>query len=320
MGTALVRGLRGRAGERLARHRREGRSRRSELECELPGVIVSGVRVEAASVVFAVKPADAEGACRGYVGTTAERVLSIMAGVTTARIDAWLGGHAAVIRAMPNTPAFVGAGVSAVAPGPRTTGEDLAWAESVLGSVGMVVRVEESDLDAVTGLSGSGPAYVFLLVEALARAGSKAGLDPATSRVLARQTVIGAGRLLDESHDDPSRAAAPGHLPRGRRPRRDLRSSPDEGWAGSSKRLSWRRRSGLGSWARPHRRPHPTLAYQKLVTTIAPFRRRHIGVQSSLAERGDSTDKRRPIKPALPHGARGGDISTGLDDDRLPAH
>jgi pyrroline-5-carboxylate reductase len=205
MGTALVKGLQ-RAGwdigslavvEKVA-------ARRNVLERELPGVRVAEARFEAPAVVIAVKPADAEEACRGSVGATAQRVLSIMAGVTTSQIEAWLGSRAAVIRAMPNTPALVGAGVSAVAGGRRATEDDLGWAESVLGSVGAVVRVSESDLDAVTGLSGSGPAYVFLLVEELTRAGVKAGLDPETSAVLARQTVVGAARLLDESGEDPA--------------------------------------------------------------------------------------------------------------------
>jgi pyrroline-5-carboxylate reductase len=104
---------------------------------------------------------------------------------------------------MPNTPALVGAGVSALAGGRQASGQDFEWAESLLRAVGTVVRVEEEDLDAVTGLSGSGPAYIFRLVEVLAEAGARAGLPIETSRVLARQTVIGAGKLLEESGEEP---------------------------------------------------------------------------------------------------------------------
>jgi len=131
-----------------------------------------------------------------------------MAGVTTASLESWLGYGPAVMRAMPNTPALVGAGASALAGGQGATEEDLAWAESILSPVGMVVRVEEDCLDAVTGLSGSGPAYVFRFVEALALAGENAGLSRSTSRALARQTVVGAGRLLEVSAEEPEQLRA----------------------------------------------------------------------------------------------------------------
>ena len=170
---------------------------------ELPGVSVGAGPVDAGAVVLAVKPADAESACEMAVQSGATRVLSIMAGVTTKALDSWLANDAAVMRAMPNTPALVGAGASALAGGPRASKSDLDWAESVLCSVGTVVRVDEECLDAVTGLSGSGPAYVFLVVEALALAGAEAGLSRETSRALARQTVVGAGRLLADSDEEP---------------------------------------------------------------------------------------------------------------------
>jgi pyrroline-5-carboxylate reductase len=184
--------------------------RRGELAAELPGVAVSGEALEPEDgessqygAVLAVKPLDAESACRSSIGEGAGRVLSLMAGVPTRKIEAWTGGRRSVMRAMPNTPALVGAGAAALAGGLRATEEDLFWAESILGSTGVVVRCDEADLDAVTGLSGSGPAYVFCLVEALAAAGVRAGLDPETSRVLARQTVVGAGRMLEDSELEP---------------------------------------------------------------------------------------------------------------------
>jgi pyrroline-5-carboxylate reductase len=108
-----------------------------------------------------------------------------------------------VVRAMPNTPALVGAGAAAIAPGRAASDDDLAWAEGILGSVGTVVRLDEHLLDAVTGLSGSGPAYVFLVVEAMIDAGVLAGLPRPISEALAKQTVLGAAKLVAESGQTP---------------------------------------------------------------------------------------------------------------------
>ncbi len=105
-------------------------------------------------------------------------------------------------------PATVGAGVAAIAAGSSAGDADLAWAEGILRAVGQVVRVPEADLDAVTGLSGSGPAYVFLVAEALIAAGAEAGLPPAISRTLATATLAGAARLLVESGEGPERLRA----------------------------------------------------------------------------------------------------------------
>jgi pyrroline-5-carboxylate reductase len=204
MGAALASGLllAGWSEADLAVVEREP-GRREELGGELAGVDVGPGPFESKAIVLAVKPLDAESACRSAAEAGAARILSVMAGVPISSIESWTGGGRAIMRAMPNTPALVGAGVSGLAGGPGATGEDLDWAESILGSVGVVVRVDETDLDAVTGLSGSGPAYIFLVTEALEKAGVNAGLDPETSRVLARQTVVGAGRLLGESELEP---------------------------------------------------------------------------------------------------------------------
>jgi pyrroline-5-carboxylate reductase len=104
---------------------------------------------------------------------------------------------------MPNTPALVGAGAAAIAGGTRAGADDLAWAEEVLAAVGTVVRVPEHLLDAVTGLSGSGPAYVLLMVEALVDAGVLVGLPRETSAALVGQTLLGTARLLAESPEGP---------------------------------------------------------------------------------------------------------------------
>jgi len=136
--------------------------------------------------------------------TDGGRVLSIAAGVPIARIEWATGTDVAVVRAMPNTPALVGAGAAAIAAGSAAGEGDLAWAESILGAVGTVVRVGEALLDAVTGLSGSGPAYVFLVAEALVEGGVLAGLPRPTAEALAYQTLLGAARLLVESGDAPA--------------------------------------------------------------------------------------------------------------------
>jgi pyrroline-5-carboxylate reductase len=173
-------------------------ARRDELAERYPALRVSDRAEPADGAVIAVKPGDVEAACRSV---EAERVLSIAAGVTIAKLEGWLPPGTATIRAMPNTPALIGAGAAAIAPGSSATDDDLAWAEGVLGAVGTVVRLPEHLLDAVTGLSGSGPAYVFLVAEALIDAGVLAGLPRDVSVTLATQTLLGSARLLAESGD-----------------------------------------------------------------------------------------------------------------------
>ena len=171
-----------------------------------PGLAVTASPVAAegaAGAVLAVKPDDAEAACRAIATARVGRVLSIAAGVPLARLQEWLGSGVPVVRAMPNTPALVGAGAAAIAPGRDAGEDDLGWAEEILGAVGTVVRVPESLLDAVTGLSGSGPAYVFLVAEALIEAGVLVGLPRPVSRQLAVQTLLGSARLLAESDQGP---------------------------------------------------------------------------------------------------------------------
>ena len=174
-------------------------ARREVLGSMFPGVRVIDAftptdRCDAA--IIAVKPPDAAAAAAVAVKAGARRVLSIAAGVTIATLEQACGGGVAVVRAMPNTPALVGEGASAIAPGAAATEADIAWAESVLGSVGLVVRVPESQIDAVTGLAGSGPAYVFLVAEALMDAGVAAGLPRATADALVRQLLVGSAKLL----------------------------------------------------------------------------------------------------------------------------
>ena len=120
-----------------------------------------------------------------------------------AKIEGWLGDGMPVVRAMPNTPALVRAGAAAIAPGTAAGPDELAWAEGILGAVGVVVRVAEPLLDAVTGLSGSGPAYVFLVAEALIEAGVHVGLPRPVSQALVTQTLLGSATLLAQGSDGP---------------------------------------------------------------------------------------------------------------------
>jgi pyrroline-5-carboxylate reductase len=180
-------------------------ARRDELMAAMPSLQVVAEPIGAEGAVVAVKPGDVEAACQalGALGSPGDggvaRVLSIAAGVPAARIEGWLGTGAPVVRAMPNTPALVGAAASAISAGTAASLADLDWAESILTAVGTVVRVPETLLDAVTGLSGSGPAYVFLVVEALIEGGVLAGLPRQASAALATQTLLGAARLLTET-------------------------------------------------------------------------------------------------------------------------
>ena len=205
MGEALLGGLLagGRAAASLAVVE-PVEARRAELAKRFEGVAVHAEPVAGDGAVIAVKPNDVPSAAAAAVAAGARRVLSIAAGVTLAQLQAATGDGVAVVRAMPNTPALVGAGAAAIAGGTAATDDDLAWAEAILGAVGTVVRVPEASLDAVTGLSGSGPAYVFLVAEALMDAGVLAGLPRPTAEALVRQTLLGAARLLAETGDDPA--------------------------------------------------------------------------------------------------------------------
>src|SRR5690606_31479678 len=133
-----------------------------------------------------------------------DRVLSIAAGVTLATIESALGADLPVIRAMPNTPALVGEGMAVISAGAHARAGDMAWAESIPGAVGVVEQAPESLLDVVTGLSGSGPAYVFLVLGALIAGGVAEGLPGPTAEKLAGQTLPGAATLYLASSATPT--------------------------------------------------------------------------------------------------------------------
>jgi pyrroline-5-carboxylate reductase len=147
-------------------------------------------------VILAVKPGDMQGLCRELATLSGQRLcLSIAAGLTLADLESWLGEQR-VIRSMPNTPALVGAGAAAFARGSTATAEDATVATTILGAVGTVDEVSEKLLDAVTGLSGSGPAYGYTIIEALADGGVLMGLPRAAAIRLAAQTMLGAAKMV----------------------------------------------------------------------------------------------------------------------------
>jgi len=221
MGEALIRGLL--AGRTVVPSQiiaADVRAERRDFLLKTLGVRaiddnLSAVKV-ADIVVLAVKPQQVGEVLAGLKSAMSKEklVISIAAGVTTARIERELGAGTRVMRVMPNTPALVGAGAAGVAKGAHATDDDLVTAESILGSVGICVRVEERFIDAVTALSGSGPAYVFCVIEAMINAGVAVGLDEALAKKLAIQTVYGAAKLLVESGEEPGalrrRVTSPG--------------------------------------------------------------------------------------------------------------
>lgn len=185
--------LGGRADELRARH---------GVTVTDPAEAVVGAEV----VIVAVKPQDVAALIEaiGPAVDPAATVVSLAAGIRTAAYEEGLPEGVAVVRAMPNTPALVREGMFGVSPGTACDGERLDAAVSLLEVGGRVVVVPEEQQDAVTAVSGSGPAYVFYLAEAMIDAGVEAGLDRATARALAEQTIRGSAALLAGSDDEPA--------------------------------------------------------------------------------------------------------------------
>lgn len=167
-------------------------------------------------IVLAVKPQISKEALSG-IGSAfsgGKLLISILAGIATATLEEYFDGSPRVVRVMPNTPALVGEGASALCRGRFATPDDLLTARDLFEAVGMVQEVSEAQMDAVTGLSGSGPAYVFTVIEALADGGVQQGLQRDIALSLAAQTVLGAARLVRESGEHPAvlrdRVCSPG--------------------------------------------------------------------------------------------------------------
>jgi pyrroline-5-carboxylate reductase len=158
-------------------------------------------------IVLAVKPQALKEVAKNAAASIQQRkllVVSIAAGVTQNSLNHWLGHEIAIVRCMPNTPALVLTGATALYANSKVTSEQRTLAENILRSVGIALWVDkESDLDAVTAVSGSGPAYYFLLMEAMEKAALDLGLNEVTARLLVQQTALGAAKIALESPDSP---------------------------------------------------------------------------------------------------------------------
>jgi len=169
-------------------------------------------------VVLAVKPQVLKSVAESAAALVQQKkplVVSIAAGITQSSLSAWLGADTAIVRCMPNTPALVLTGATALHANQNVTAEQRDLAESILRSVGICLWVDnESDLDAVTAVSGSGPAYYFLLMEAMEKAALEMGLDEHSARLLVQQTALGAAKIALESSESPeqlrNRVTSPG--------------------------------------------------------------------------------------------------------------
>jgi len=158
-------------------------------------------------VVLAIKPQILERVLRQIREHVQDDTLlvSVMAGVSSSCIETRLERRARIVRAMPNTPALVRCAATAIAPGSHATENDIELAKRIFDAVGLTVVLDEAQLDAVTGLSGSGPAYIFLILEAMADAGVKVGLSRRNALRLAAQTVMGSAKLLLETDEHPGK-------------------------------------------------------------------------------------------------------------------
>ncbi|HYE34393.1 pyrroline-5-carboxylate reductase [Methylocaldum sp.] len=170
------------------------------------------------TVLLAIKPQILEKVAREIADVVRQAeplVISIAAGIPESALDRWLGGGASIVRCMPNTPALVKTGATALHANDRTSPTQKSEAEAIVRAVGIAVWVEKEELlDVVTALSGSGPAYFFLLMEAMENAAAEMGLDKATARLLTQQTALGAARIAIESEEGPAelrrRVTSPG--------------------------------------------------------------------------------------------------------------
>jgi pyrroline-5-carboxylate reductase len=208
MGEALLSGLLrgGRApGDLFFTERHPERRTALENRYGVRGVDTAEAARQAETLLIAVKPQEMDALLDelGPAATASNLVISIAAGITTAFIEARLATGVPVVRVMSNTPALVDEAMSAVAAGAHASEEHLEHAEKLLRAVGKVVRVPESQLDAVTALSGSGPAYFFYLVEAMIDAGILLGLPRAIAADLIVQTAVGAAVMLRDSGEHP---------------------------------------------------------------------------------------------------------------------
>jgi pyrroline-5-carboxylate reductase len=182
----------------------ESRARLSEKFGITTHEEIGAAAVAADIIVLAVKPQQLHGVATQLHGRLdGKLVISIAAGVRSADLSNWLGGHTVIVRAMPNTPAMVLAGVAGLYALPGVPEHQCRQAETILGAVGTTLWLEkEAQMDAITAISGSGPAYVFLFIEGLQKAAVELGFTPDEARILSLETFLGAAKLASQSSED----------------------------------------------------------------------------------------------------------------------
>ena len=198
MGEALIKGL----YTRHCVHVCETNATRVKyLKNKYRGIVLGDLKAveEASVIIFAIKPQDMEALLKQIPVGKNKLFISIAAGLTTKFFEKHLGGKARVVRAMPNMPALINEGVTGIGKGKYATTADLKTAQEILSSIGQTIVVNESMIDAVTAVSGSGPAYVFLFVEQWISAAVKLGFDKVQARQLVYKTLLGSAHLLEQS-------------------------------------------------------------------------------------------------------------------------
>jgi len=211
MGEALIQGLKNsteaknfsiRASTRTVESAREV-GKRLGVECDTDNTKVAS---SAEVLILCVKPHQAEAVLKQITPklSSNQLLISICASLTSEQVSSWSSGKCAVIRAMPNTPCLIGEGMTVFSSGLSAKPSHLVMAEKIFGTVGKTAVVEESLMDGVTGLSGCGPAYIYLIIEALSEAGVKVGLPRKTATLLAAQTLAGSARMVLERGEHPA--------------------------------------------------------------------------------------------------------------------
>lgn len=182
------------------------REKRSDRVAQLQSQygVASGLLADSDLIFLAVKPQDAVATVAEINGELKDGALlvSLLAGTKSAKLEAGLNGSIRVVRVMPNTPLLLGKGAAGVAKGSRASDSDLDWVISFLSTSGIAIEVSEDEMDSVTAMSGSGPAYFFRFVEAMIKAGKRLGLSDGEAKTLAEHTLIGAAKMVEESGKD----------------------------------------------------------------------------------------------------------------------
>lgn len=211
MGEALIKGLQDSAHGKGYKFQATTRSKESATEAaKRMGITCHADNRKLAKdcqvLLLCVKPHQAETVMREISGelTKDHVVISICASITSQQLANWGGGRHAIVRAMPNTPCLIGEGMTVFCPGPKAKPEHLKLAEKIFGTVGQAIALEESLMDGVTGLSGCGPAYIYLVIEALSEAGVKVGLPRQIATLLAAQTLAGSAKMVLTRGEHPA--------------------------------------------------------------------------------------------------------------------